>query len=224
MALYHSPRIVTDGLVLYVDAANTKSYPGSGTTWSDLSGQNRNGSLVNGATFNSANNGSMLFDGINDRIEVPSSTYTFTGGTLEAWIKLNAINRDQGFVGINSGGYVNFWMPGNANQMRWEVIGTTANPYTVIYTTTVFTTGIWYCVTGTFNGTSTTVFVNGVQESTQSMTNQPTSITTVAYIGDYNAGGYPSSSNISIVKLYNRPLSNSEILRNFQATRGRFGI
>ena len=66
MALAHSPRIVRDSLVFYLDAANTKSYTGSGTTWIDMSGKNHDGTLTNGPTFSSDNSGSIVFDGSND--------------------------------------------------------------------------------------------------------------------------------------------------------------
>ena len=67
--LTHSPRIITDGLVLCLDAANRQSYPGSGTVWTDLAGSN-NGTLTNGPTFSSANGGSIVFDGVDDFIEL----------------------------------------------------------------------------------------------------------------------------------------------------------
>ena len=84
MALAHSPRIVRDGLALYLDAANTKSYPGSGTTWKDLSGKGNNGTLTNGPTFSSDDGGSILVDGSNDFISIP-----FAGGVycIDFWIK-----------------------------------------------------------------------------------------------------------------------------------------
>ena len=66
MAFIHSPKISTDGLVLALDTANRKSYPGSGTVWNDLSGNGNNGSLINGPTFNGANGGSIVFDGVDD--------------------------------------------------------------------------------------------------------------------------------------------------------------
>ncbi len=69
MAFFYSPNVVTDGLVFAVDAANKKSYPGSGTTWTDLAGSN-NGALTNGPTFDSGNNGNIVFDGSNDYVEV----------------------------------------------------------------------------------------------------------------------------------------------------------
>ena len=70
MSLFHSPSLVTSGLVLCLDAGNPKSYPGSGTTWTDLSGRGNHGTLVNGPTFNSANGGSIVFDGSNDYVEL----------------------------------------------------------------------------------------------------------------------------------------------------------
>jgi hypothetical protein len=68
MSLSHSPSIVTNGLVFCLDAANSKSYPGTGTDWTDLSGNQINGILTNGPAYNSSNGGSIVFDGINDYI------------------------------------------------------------------------------------------------------------------------------------------------------------
>ena len=73
MSLNHGGKpIVTDGLVLCLDAANPKSYPGSGTTWTDLSGNGNNGTLVNGVGYNSDNGGSLSFDGVNDYVSKSS--------------------------------------------------------------------------------------------------------------------------------------------------------
>jgi len=86
MAVGYNPRIVTDGLVLALDAGNTKSYPGSGTTWTDLSGNGNTGTLTNGPTFDSANGGSIVFDGTNDYVQVTGSI-TVTSATFITWIK-----------------------------------------------------------------------------------------------------------------------------------------
>jgi hypothetical protein len=88
MALAHSPKIVTDGLVLCLDAGNPKSYPGSGTTWTDLSGNGNNGTLVNGVGYNSGNGGSLVFDGVNDRVTINASSHTnLSSGnfTISSW-------------------------------------------------------------------------------------------------------------------------------------------
>ena len=74
MALAHSPRIVTDGLVLALDAGNAKSYPGSGTAWTDLSGNSNNGTLTNGSTYSSVDGGAIVFDGSDDYVVSSNNT------------------------------------------------------------------------------------------------------------------------------------------------------
>jgi hypothetical protein len=88
MAFNYSPKIVTDGLVLYLDAANPKSYPGTGTAWNDISRGGNNGTLVNGPTFDSTNGGSIVFDGVNDyginnTPNLPTGNIT---ATICAWV------------------------------------------------------------------------------------------------------------------------------------------
>ena len=84
MGLSHSPSLVMNGLVLCLDAGNSKSYPGTGTTWTDLSGNGNNGTLTNGPTYSSANGGSLVFDGTNDYTQTPLSG-TFPQITVEFW-------------------------------------------------------------------------------------------------------------------------------------------
>jgi hypothetical protein len=83
-----APNIVTDGLVLYLDAANTKSYVSGSTTWNDMSGFSNNGTLVNGPTFNSANGGSIVFDGVNDYVDCNSTIVNLNSSfTFASWVK-----------------------------------------------------------------------------------------------------------------------------------------
>ena len=86
--------IVSDGLVLWLDAGITPSYPTSGTTWTDLSGNNNNGTLVNGPTYSSTNGGSLVFDGTNDYVNISnSSSFNFGSGdfTVESWIRITSL-------------------------------------------------------------------------------------------------------------------------------------
>jgi hypothetical protein len=94
MAFNYSPKIITDGLVLYLDAANPKSYVSGSTTWGDLSRGGNNGTLVNGPTFSSANGGSIVFDGVNDYINcgTNSSLRPSQQITINSWIKLNGFS------------------------------------------------------------------------------------------------------------------------------------
>jgi hypothetical protein len=88
MASIGGPNIVTDGLVLALDAANTKSYPGSGTVWKDLSGNGNNGTLINGPTFDTGNLGSIEFDGVDDWTSFGNILNTGTSDfTISAWVK-----------------------------------------------------------------------------------------------------------------------------------------
>jgi hypothetical protein len=108
--------------------------------------------------------------------------------------------------------------------MRWEVIGSTGSAYTTINSTTAASVGVWYNFTGTFNGTTTAIYVNGVLETSQTMTNQPTGAYTAAIsVGRYDAS-YPAASKISGARFYNRGLTAAEVTQNFNALRGRYGI
>lgn len=135
MALYHSPSLVTDGLILAVDAANVKSYSGSGTSSSDLSGQMTNGSLVNGVSFSSSNGGIFTFDGVNDRIthsENLTALNSFSGSssfTMSICIRIDAmpsfgIGNTTGILQKNS--YNNSfgmnlsWSGGTTGELRTE--------------------------------------------------------------------------------------------------------
>ncbi len=131
MGLAHSPRIVTDGLVLCLDAASKRSYPGTGTTWTDLKGGN-NGTLTNGPTFDSGNGGGIVFDGADDRVDVSnlnSSLFT-TGATIFAFLKLaNATPSNSnrtGIWGFGSGQRSHYpWTNGQAymNTFRTSRVG-----------------------------------------------------------------------------------------------------
>ena len=93
MAFNYSPKIVTDGLVLYMDAANSKSYVSGSTTWNDISRSGNNGTLINGPTFNSSNGGSIVFDGTNDYVNLSDSdNWFYTGNfTIEFWYYFNSV-------------------------------------------------------------------------------------------------------------------------------------
>jgi len=105
--LAHSPRIITDGLVLCLDAGNPKSYPGSGTTWTDLSGNGNNGTLTNGPTYNSGNLGSLVFDGVNDYVNLGDLDLP-APFTLSIWFKGNTTQSQQYCGLLNKSSSTNF--------------------------------------------------------------------------------------------------------------------
>lgn len=221
--VYNNITIVTDGLVLCLDAANPRSYSGSGTTWTDLSGLGNNGTLTNGPTYNSGNLGSIVFDGVNDTVD-----FTFdlrTSWSYECWVMHTTINGfaflGQGTTSNNNG--LHIWFRDGSN-LRF---GMYANDTDALSLTTL--TNIWYHYCFTYNHNSPytkRIYRNGVElTGTIQQTQSQYSGTGIVRIGaTYGSGGNFGSGRISNVKLYNRVLTLEEISQNFNAVRGRFGI
>ena len=230
MALAHSPKIITDGLVLCLDAGNTKSYPGSGTTWTDLSGNGNTGTLTNGVGYSGDNLGSLSFDGVNDYVNVGNVQTYFPGpiisGAIDFWIKPGVINANDIYIGMQNpygnriyiGNYLGLWDVGFGS-FAWNggFIGTRQS-----------VTLSWTNVCLNITSGSAKLYINGIETITK------TTDTTVSMTGVFPIGGYlfegtfdntnMGSSNISSVKIYNRALTASEIQQNFNATRSRYGI
>jgi hypothetical protein len=233
MAGKSGPDIVENGLVLCLDAANKLSYRGTGTTWNDLSGNNSNGTLTNGPTFSAGNLGSISFDGTNDYVSVAYNAIlnTPTGATYEVWIKptvattgpfLNRGTSDSGatpdnprFITISTGQlYFDWSSPGS------DVYLETA--------TGVVTMGSWNQVIGLATPSAQLrTFVNGTETSYSSRVNTlPSTLPNTSTALEIGAAPWAPSyfnGNISIVRLYNRVLTASEILQNYNAVKGRFG-
>jgi len=233
MAVGYNPRITTSGLVLCLDAGNRRSYPGSGTTWTDLSGNGNNGTLTNGPTFSSTEGGSIVFDSVNDYALVTSSASIPTGAsarTLSIWFYTNSTSWAD---------YVNslfYYGSGNTGQS----FGIDMNPYPaiefftwggagrdLIFNTTFAQVG-WKNLTITYGGSTTClIYENAVLTQTFNMSVSLNTTSSDVYIGAVNpsvlAGAY-YDGRISSVSLYNRALSATEITQNFNATRGRYGI
>ena len=226
MATNYNPRIVTDGLVLALDAGNTKSYPGSGTTWTDLSGSGNTGTLTNGPTYSSSNGGSIVFDGVDDYVTSFPSQLSGTGSnTINVWFRTTSTSRF-GLCGIR-GGAPTGWV--------FTINRTTAGNLTYFHTggsilevAAGITTNTWYCATSTYNVSSATatLYLNGNQIG--SPLSSFTAISSSTFNGVVGAEDYIFSNklvgNIAQVQIYNRALTAAEIQQNFNALRGRFGI
>jgi hypothetical protein len=226
MSFVHSPKIITEGLVLALDAGNTKSYTSGSTTWFDKSGNARNGTLTNGPTFSSANGGSIVFDGTNDYARFsPSSGFDINQFTWSAWVKgtysvqpaLLFIGNDVGqsvipykiFIGvINSGGLK---LRINYNNVATVNLGS-------------LTDNVLYNLGITYDGTTTNMYVNGVSIGSSTAMSGALNSKTYAYIGSTAAATEFYNGSIYTTSLYNRALSASEIQQNFNALRGRYGI
>jgi hypothetical protein len=222
MSFRFSPSIVTDGLVLYVDAANTKSYPGSGTTWSDLSRSGNNGTLVNGPTFNSGNGGSIVFDGTNDRVNLGNILNFGTNDfTIEFWCRKSAVGNtypkviSKGFYQL-SGWTILLYLDSLTFAYGNPQVGAGyLFPYTV--------TNRWIHGTVVRNSNQLTVYGNSQPGTPLTITNNLTSTFNFT-IGNSGTFEEPWGGNVSSVKVYNRALSAQQIQQNYNATKSRFGL
>jgi hypothetical protein len=221
-------RLTTSNLFVQLDASNTASYPGTGTTWTDLQG-NDNGTLINGPTFNAANGGSIVTDGVNDYIRVGRVTGTGTSTqsmTYELWI--NPADNDGNIMSMSQSNPQDGWnMPpiaASGGRFRGKVW---ANNY--IFSNN-FTQGTWYQVVLTWNYPSRTqsLYVNGVLNAAQGgITYASSNVDNFLYLGQQNPGADNTGmfgGRYGIFRIYNRALSANEILQNFNANRSRYGI
>jgi hypothetical protein len=233
MSFHHSPRIITSGLVLYLDAANVKSYPGSGTTWSDLSGNGNNGTLVNGPTFDSGNNGSIVFDGVDDLVSLGTNMYLYTydsSYTVDVFLKVNSLSRINGIIGDLQFDYWSFRVhTDNKLLIRHRLNDSIANQLTG---NTILGSNQYYHCVGVFNKSSgMQLFLNGQLDASNTTTvifGLNSNSRGPRFIGQNRTGSSTSPSildgDIYSLKFYNRALSASEVLQNYNALRGRFGL
>ncbi len=237
MGVHYNSRVVVEGLVLALDAGNTKSYPGSGTSWTDLSGLSNTGTLTNGPTYNNGNGGSLVFDGVNDWVDCNlSSGLTGTGSwTMSAWFKVNgapsAGTYQNAIVDTDAtGGSANMicvdwsgYHGGSQNQLVYASRPSTGGSYTNLLGP-VLTQGVWYNAVVSRNGsTDTKLYTNGSLSATYSG-NVATATQPLVRIGRWTDGTNYSNCNISQVSIYNRALTAAEISQNFNSLRGRYGI
>ncbi len=222
MGVYAGPDIVESGLVLSLDAGNTKSYTGSGTTWTDLSGRGNNGTLTNGVGYNSSNLGSLSFDGVDDFISTTYSVGTISQHTISCWI--NKTNSQYSFILASSASlfygfeiypsviYTNI-TNNNYGQVSYNLNG---------YQNIAFT----YDGSQTGNSNRLKVYLNGILQTLSFTGTIPSSVSNIPAIdiGKRSWTTRYSEGSIAQVSIYNRALSASEIQQNFNATRSRYGI
>jgi hypothetical protein len=242
MGLDQSPIIVTNDLLFYLDPGNSRSYSGSGNTCYDLSGNSNHGFLVNSPTFNSSGPASNFsFNGSTQYINISTSPNTFSYNrssfTVMGWVRYPILPNPD-YTGtilakwnIGSGQSNEFIL--NTDSGRKFVLavdfddGQTwdgASNDTAISTTS-YTTNTWYNVCGTFNNGVTSIYVNGLFE------HSVTSVyTTVRTDNTANMRSAVFNNNIyavgqrGILQMYNRALTAQEILQNYNATKGRYGL
>lgn len=226
MAINYSPTIVRDGLVMYLDAANVKSYPGTGTTWTDLSGNSNNGTLINGATFSASNNGVIEFDGVDDYADFqsPNTFLEYTFSFFAQWITQTASTSR--IFGLRNYGTYTVLNPTNVGY-HYNPLGGVPGSTTLSSNVNVGL-GNWchICVSESRTSSLAKIYINGTLRNSTSL------ISSQGFLGPFSLGaqyklppnGIHGNCKISNFSLYNRVFAAAEVQQNFEAMRGRFGI
>ena len=239
VGLAHSPSLVMNGLVLALDAGNSKSYPGSGTTWTDLSGNGNTGTLTNGPTYSSSNGGSIVFDGTNDYVTLPTNLLIHETGnpfTFSIWFKTSStgiiLGQQNSPTPNSGGGYVPAIYVGTDGLLYTSCFwgGSTGNQSV---SSSSVNNGSWNNITVTFASNSQISYLNGVSYATLAKTQTNYSSTYYYFLGSgtgnpsfwLNFGPSPYfNGSISNTSYYNRALSAAEVSQNYTALRSRYGI
>jgi hypothetical protein len=226
LALSHSPRIITENLVLCLDAGNSKSYPGSGTTWTDLSGNGNTGTLVNGVGYSGDNLGSLSFDGVDDYVNF--SFVNPFAETIIVWAKSATST-------WNTNGWISSSRRQNGHIMHSDA-GTRSVTYYILDSSASYTSigsvapdniTIPHMYAYTTNGSNLhKAYFDGseVASSSTSITRTSTPSSQIWYLGKDDTGGRFGNGNIYNCLRYNRALTASEIQQNYNALKGRFSI
>lgn len=240
MAPNYGPRIVTDGLVLHLDAANPKSYAGSGTTWADLSGNGNDGTLTS-IGYSSDNKGSMIFDNAADTCVIThNSSLNFSSRfTVSTWIKVNSFSTSTIYNVVSKKPSFNSTQKGWSCQYDYRTTGvlqyrnnngTVLNDHTptssvnntsLLNQTELYANSVWV-----INGSNVSFYINSELKSTTALNYTDTDTSTNIHVGKTvdSIGDSALLSNLSCVQIYNRALTAAEIQKNFKAYRGRYGI
>ena len=219
-----SASVVTTGLQLYLDAGNASSYPGSGTAWTDLSVNGRNGTLTNGPTYSATNGGSIVFDGTDDYVQC-SGSLTVTAATFVAWIRRNGnqgaydgilFSRGSVTTGMNFSSYT------NQLGYHWNDAGNTYN-----WSSGLVVPDLTWCMLAvSVTSTAATAYLCQTSEITTATNtvSHASSLIDDIKIAQDDAGSRFFNGNIAITQLYNIALSAEQVAQNFQADRARFGV
>ena len=235
MATYYNPKIVTDNLLLYLDAANAKSYSGSGTAWKDLSGKGHDATLVNGPTYSSNNGGYLNFDGSNDYATLPNMDLTGNEITFSIWTyALTDTTASLIFLGDSTaphgnGRIIQVHLPysgnyyfdkghdGSSSASYDRINGSLPNSdWQNAWVNWAFTAN---ASTGSMKiYRNASLYASGTGK-TKTLSNSDGDMKFIAHSGTAYYNG-----NISNLQLYKQELSSSEVTQNFNALRSRFGV
>jgi hypothetical protein len=219
--------VVGEGLVLYLDAGNAISYPGSGTTWTDLSDNGNNGTLVNGVGYNSGNGGSLVFDGVDDNVSL--SRVVQDDFTLSCWFKTTQSYQSSATVAwYNGAGLVDSEVGGVTNDFGMsvqvgKVVFGVGNPDLSIQSILTYNDNIFHNAVGTRNKTNGQInlYVDGVFVTSAVGNTNTLNAANNILVGCINNTQF-FIGNIAQVSIYNRALSADEIQQNYNSLKDRY--
>lgn len=224
--------IVKDGLVFHIDAANSSSYPGTGVTALNIAGVGATGILINGVGFGVSSGGSFIFDGTNDYIDCGTDSITnFVTTTMSAEIMFQTTGATTRPHLINRG------IDGNTGQFAFILEALTppkmrlyldkGSGWTAVATgNTTIQNNQWIHAVAVYDGTNAYIYVNGTLDvsaaSTGTLRSIPSNSVTIGYYTP--GGGQYLTGKIPFARLYNKALSSTEVLQNYNALKGRYGL
>jgi hypothetical protein len=215
LKIKNSKNIVTDGLIFHLDASDKLSYSGSGSTWVDRI--NNSDQTFSGAVFQSNNGGGITFDGTDDKLPVTFPTLPSDRGSIAVWIKkLDSTSNTFIFNKVGSGTnrfYIRIDGQ-NISAVRGSPLSSASFGSSEL--------GDYNYLTMTWDSSELYAYKNAVMNSSNAYTNPNTNITS----GNFGTAGFGNYGNFTLAstKIYNKTLSATEILQNYNATKGRFGL
>lgn len=227
-----APPVITSGIILHLDAGNSSSYPGSGTTWTDLTGNARNATLVNSPTYNSANGGYFTFVDTSFQHATIANFGDIPTWTIEAWAratvslsgKVTAIFCNQ----FNGASKLNFSIGNNQAPTSYNICTGFYNGQWRTTTGFAPVLNTWYQIVGTYDGSVINQYVNGALSTTTTYTGNPQTGGEIRIARRWddvaNSATNFFGGDIAVIRLYNRAMTASEVLQNYNANRVRFGL
>lgn len=218
MSIKAGPKIINDGLLLHLDAGNTRSYPGTGTEISDLSKSKNTSALTNGPTFSSSNLGAFVLDGTNDYISVNSlaNILPYTSYTKIAYFYVTSFSTSNNIISGGFSGQHAFWL-----QASNKLYAGHNGAWSTVTGNTTLSLNTWYFGAVTYsNSSGWKLYLNGIEDGT--------SADTTTFIGnqEISIGSYGAGNNftgrVAFVLVYNRALTALEVLQNYNAIKGRY--
>jgi hypothetical protein len=227
-----TPQIITDGLIMHLDAGNPASYPGSGATWTDLTLSGNNGALNGGVTYTGSNGGALIFDGTTGYVVTPNTT-VYQNVTLSVWFHSNNATPYGGLISKSSffaSSITDFPISIYKILDNVTVVLSSGNDfsYDAILSSSV-PNNTWNNVVATFDQSNLNLYLNTIKSSTTasfslSVNSQPWTIGRASQEYEGGIGMTYFNDKIAVVSMYNRVLTDQEVAQNFEATRTRFGL